>query len=364
MPAFLPVFSADFIEARARFSAACAGAGARVESLVNPEAGPGGEKLVTDAAWFGPPDATNVVVAISGTHGIEGLCGSGCQTAWIESGAYERLPRDSAVLFIHLINPYGVAWLQRETEEGVDLNRNFIDHERVYPRKPLYAEIHEALLCPDLEGPAFEVAQAKLDAVREEHGLMGYVGILLGGQYDEPTGMNYGGTGPTWSNRTLMAILQEHCSNATRVAVLDYHTGLGPYGHASVIVHSAADTEFAIRMCDWYGPSVSPVGSSDPDAASFIAETGKGCRTALPDAEVFPVTIEYGTYDMEREIDVVQRDLWLRNHGNRDSDIGRAIKADLLDYFYPNDVCWQELVLCRSHQVMRQAIQGLISDGN
>ncbi len=364
MSDFLSLFSAGYSEARQKFIAVCEVAGVSVKSFANPCAGPGGEELATDVVWFGNPKALRVVVMISGTHGLEGLSGSACQSGWIDSGAYRDLPENVAVLMIHAINPYGVAWLQRETEDGVDLNRNYIDHAADYPEKPLYAQLHEALLCPQREGPLYEQAQARLASFHEEHGQIGYIQAFLGGQYDYPKGMSYGGKAPVWSNRTLTAILQQYCRAAKHLAVLDYHTGLGPYGHATMIVHDVEEGELAGRIRDWYGPSVWAVGSADRAAKVYIAETGKGCQNALPGALVTPVTVEYGTYDMATEIDAIQRDLWLRNHGDPNSPIGRAIKAELVEYFYPDDAHWREIVLCRSGQVMQQAIGGLAGNAD
>ncbi len=358
----LSCFSDNHAGAREKFLTACARAHVGVSSVDSPQKGPAGEDLATDYAVFGDPDAARFIVVISGTHGLEGLTGAACQTGWIETTGYERLPDGVAVLHIHALNPYGMAWLQRETEEGVDLNRNFLEHGGQYPDRPRYAEIHDALLCREREGPAFEAAQAVLRAFREEHGQMGYIQALLGGQYDYANGMGFGGRAPVWSNRTLTSILHRCCAGATSVAVLDYHTGLGPYGHASIIVHDSPRSQLAHRMRGWYGPPVWAVGSGDPGAEDFIAETGKGCRAALPNAVVSAVTVEFGTLDMDREIDVMQRDLWLRNHGELDSNVGREIKAAIVAYFYPTDSYWRELVFVRSQQVIRQAAEGLTSD--
>ena len=35
------------------------------------------------------------------------------------------LPDDVAVLMIHLINPWGTAWMRRVNEDNIDLNRNY-----------------------------------------------------------------------------------------------------------------------------------------------------------------------------------------------------------------------------------------------
>jgi hypothetical protein len=51
---------------------------------------------------------------------------------------------------------------------------------------------------------------------------------VLGGQYDQPDGIFYGGTGPAWSNELIRRIIRENCGGAERVLFLDLHTGLGP----------------------------------------------------------------------------------------------------------------------------------------
>ena len=60
-------FSATYAEARDRFRAAAAAAGAALESLANPGKGPQDESLTTDAAWFGPKGAERALV-VAGVH--------------------------------------------------------------------------------------------------------------------------------------------------------------------------------------------------------------------------------------------------------------------------------------------------------
>jgi hypothetical protein len=88
-------------------------------------------------------------MTISSTHGVEGYCGSGFRwTGWQRLGA-AGLPSDTAVVMVHAINPYGFAWTRRVTEEGNDLNRNYVDHSRPYPLNEGYLEIAEWLIPKD-----------------------------------------------------------------------------------------------------------------------------------------------------------------------------------------------------------------------
>src|SRR3569623_177933 len=84
-------FSESYAEARGKFCRAAAEAGGAIRSWLNPNAhGPNGERLYLDTARFGPADATNMLVLISSTHGVEGHCGSGAQIAWLATGAAEE----------------------------------------------------------------------------------------------------------------------------------------------------------------------------------------------------------------------------------------------------------------------------------
>ena len=356
MPDLLSGFRDSYAEARFAFLDAAAGASFLI-SHVNPRRGPAEEELATDVAWIGPRDARRVLVLMSGTHGVEGLCGSACQVDWLRSPAPGRLPDGVAVLLIHLINPFGTAWEQRCTEDPVDLNRNFLDH-RLPPREtPLYDQLHPAFMCADPSGPAREAADAMIAAFRAEHGQQGYAQAIFGGQYSSPAGMNYGGRSACWSNRIFTAIATEHLGQAREIVFLDYHTGLGPYGYASLILFCNAGDPLHRRAEHWFGPTVMPVGG--PDVLPLLGHTGHGLATALPNASLTPVTVEFGTLDVETECKVVVDDLWLQNHGVRDSAEGRRIKRALVDFFYPPSTDWRELVALRSRQVIAASLAGL-----
>ena len=142
-------FSESYAEARPKFCSAAAAAGGAIRSWFNPKArGPNGELLYLDIARFGAADAPNMLVLIAGTHGVEGHCGSGAEIAWLRDGGPAKLPQDTGALLIHAINPYGFAWSRRVTEDNVDLNRNFVDHDKAYPKNDGYLALADAIL-PD-----------------------------------------------------------------------------------------------------------------------------------------------------------------------------------------------------------------------
>lgn len=221
--------SVDYAELRRRFRAAAGRAGAELTEYLHPLHGPAGEALATDVAYLGRRDAAKLMVLISGTHGVEGQFGSACQTAWLEENSPWGLPEDTAVLAIHLINPWGTAWSRRVNEDNVDLNRNFVDWQAGVPKNDGYAALHEALVCHEWEGSDRNKADEALAAAKQRPG--GHAGlapIVEAGQYDFPDGLFYGGAGPVWSNRTLNDILVTFAGQARHVVVFDLHTGAAP----------------------------------------------------------------------------------------------------------------------------------------
>lgn len=354
-------FSEDYAEARRRFLAACAAVGAKLRPYVNPERGPRAEELATDVAWIGPDDARVVLAAVSGTHGVEGFCGSAAQTDWLTHGGPDRLPRGMAMLLIHAINPHGFAWLRRVTEDGVDLNRNHIDFAQPLPANPEYSELADALVPTELSGPVLEAAEAKLAAWRAKRGEQAYRLARSGGQYTHPDGHCYGGSKPTWSRIATEAIIAD-CALARRdaVAVIDFHTGLGPFGYGEPICDHAPDSIGAKRARTWYGDSV---GMPVLGTSSSVPLTGHSRETwvRLIGEQVVYITLEFGTYSMDRTLTVLRGDYWLHGRGpvDWDTEETRRIKADIRKHFFPDTEDWKEMVLFRSRQVLRQAQAGL-----
>src|ERR1700739_3656646 len=118
------LFSRSYAEARQKFLNAASRLGLQAESHVLPIPGASGETLAMDVVLQGPADASNMLVVISGVHGVEGFSGSAVQTGMLQLDVSQRADalRDTAVLYVHAINPFGFSHLRRVTQENVDLN--------------------------------------------------------------------------------------------------------------------------------------------------------------------------------------------------------------------------------------------------
>ena len=352
-------FSATYAEARERFLAAATAAGATIKSRTNPNKGPDGGTLSTDMAWFGPRDPERALVLVSGTHGVEGFCGSGAQVGWIEGGGPSRLPAGMGVLVIHAINPHGFAWLRRVTEDNVDLNRNFIDFAKPLPQSPAYDEIAAAVCPKDWSDAGRAAADKVLDAYAAKHGQFGLQAAISGGQYKYADGLFYGGKGPTWSRRTLFDFTERHLGRARQVALIDFHTGLGPYGHGELICPHPVESPITSRSEAWFGKEMTVPARGNSSSAVIVGTLGQGLQTALPRTEVTDIGLEYGTQPPKDVISALRADNWLHLHGDLNSAQGRDIKRKIRDAFYQDHDDWKDMILARALDVIGRTADNL-----
>ncbi|WP_458368915.1 DUF2817 domain-containing protein [Pseudomonas mandelii] len=350
---------------REQFLAAATAAGATLSEYPHPLKGPFGEPLSTDVAVLGDPGAKRLLIALSGTHGVEGFYGSGCQIKWMQELGKRSLPADVAVVMIHLINPWGTAWLRRVNEDNIDLNRNHLNFERPLPDNQAYAALHDIYAFTELRGPERERADALLDGQIREHGWPAVMSIVEGGQHSHPDGLFYGGLAPSWSNRTLHEILQTHVAHAEVAMCFDLHTGAGEYGHPMLLTITEAAYPALPDAQAIYGPWLyTLLTGADTLSETGVAATATGYTSqalinALPQVKLMPFVIECGTYpgpDVHRHL---RDDHWLHLHGNPSNAVGREIKLNLLEQFYPADSDWQAMVWLRTWQIWERALSAL-----
>lgn len=355
-------FSSSYAEAREKFLEAVALGGGEVESFRHPSAGPGGEELAADAAWFGPPDASRVLVLTSAVHGVEGYCGSGAQVDWLRREEFKALPADTSVLMIHAVNPYGFAWTRRTNEDNVDLNRNWIDFSKPLPQNPAYLELAESLCPAEWSPEAQERTAREMDewqALRGAQGWSDFRQAVTQGQYTHPLGLFFGGAEPSWSRRTQTAILQKFLARAKRVGIIDYHTGLGPFGYAErLTLFPPEDPKFK-RAAAWFGADVTSTKSGTSASKDISGDNLTGSAALLSHVEFTAIGFEVGTAPTPQVLQALRADAWLHAYGDPLSEQGRQIKAQIRAAFYCETDCWKGMVAGQSLLACRQALAGL-----
>lgn len=352
-------FSASYAEAREKFRGGAATVGARLATCRHGEHGPRGEELATEIARLGPVDAPRVLVTISAVHGVEGFCGSAIQTGWFESGLAREMPPHTALVAIHAINPHGFAWLRRVTETNIDLNRNFVDFSQPLPRNPAYDALH-GFACPrEWTEESRVTADAAFAAYAGQHGAAALQKAISGGQYSHPDGIFYGGTHATWSRHALTGILARELASARQVAIVDFHTGLGPYGNGEAIVSHRPGSPGFERARQWYGDRVTSTALGSSSSADVAGDCLVGIEEAFPGLTQTGITLEFGTVPLREIFDAIRADNWLHLHGTLDSPAGHAIKEQIRAAFYCDRADWKSMVFEQGAEVLRKALTGL-----
>lgn len=353
-------FSADYASARERFRSAAARAAAATTSYSLPDhRGPGGEDLTLDVARLGDVRAQSALLLIAGTHGVEGLAGSGCLVGLLEDRLHEALPKSGCLLLLHAINPYGFAWLRRVTEDGVDLNRNFVDFSKPLPSSEAYERLHDWLVPKGWEGEIRRAADAALAVYAQQHGMGALQAAITGGQYTRPGGLFYGGARETWSARMLFRVLREVLpATVRRLAVLDLHTGLGPPAYGEPIL-DAGDSQARERALRWYGPDVRDLAAGESVSARLTGTMARGIERARPDLELTFIGLEFGTRPVTDVLTALRGDHWLHLHGGAHAAAAAHIRQEMREAFYSDSAAWQAAVYGRAADLAFRALRGL-----
>lgn len=348
-------FSSGYPAARARFCEAAQRCNAATFSLPITARGPGNEALSIDIAWLGAADARRVLVHVSGIHGVEAYAGSATQLRILAS--QPPLPADGALVLVHVLNPYGMAWLRRANEHNVDLNRNFLPEDSAWTgAPPLYRRLDQLLNPPSLPARDGFVPRLAMHGLR--HGVNRVKQAIAHGQHHYPRGLFYGGAELQPGPRVFCTWLRAHLAAAESVFVIDMHTGLGAHGESTLI------TEPGLHAAPWsrLGAALGKNLQGSPDApATYTVRGGFGSALPrlLPRSEINCVVQEIGTWSPLRVLHALREENRWHHHG--DGGIDHASKRILLEALCPASPTWRKAAVAHGDELTRRAAHWLFN---
>lgn len=356
-----PLFLTDYAAARARFLQATQAVGAEIWSVAHPRLGLHSEPLFMDFAWVGPRDASKVLVSLSGTHGVEGICGSACQAAWLERAAGQGtiLPPDCAIFWVHAVNPYGFSWLRRVDHEHIDINRNAIDPAAPRPSNPDYEKVHDLLLPMRWDAQQARAIFESLQTLMAQMGTRAATRAITGGQYTHPNGLFFGGQKTSWSCEVLQREAEQHLQAARVVAVLDHHTGLGPSGHTEIICRHAVDSQALSLAKQWWGADMTTTELGESESEVIDGNVRMAFTRWCPQALVVSAALEVGTQTPQQVLAALIGDHWLHQRGLPVSTQGDAIRAQVKDAFFVDTAPWRRQSVTTSLNLYANTLRGL-----
>ena len=347
----LPMFSADYFEARDRFRH-LAGERALALPLSVRDAR---ESLSIDVAWLGGRDARRILLVTSGLHGVEGFAGSAVQCTVLRNAP--DIAAGCALVLVHALNPWGFARLRRVNESNVDLNRNFVPAGERHAGAPALYRALDPLLNPRSppRRDAFAL-RAALDALRLGVGACRQA--IAEGQYELERGLFYGGRALEQGPALFLDWLRGALPHAERLLVLDLHTGLGPFGMqtllaepdmpAARVAHFAACLDARIQ---------GGAGASDPGGFAARGSLAGAIRESMAHARPEFFTVEYGTCSGLRLLHALREENRCHHYG--DATLEHPAKARLKEAFAPASPRWRRSVVTAGDALVRAAVRAL-----
>lgn len=321
----------------------------------------------TIKSYFFPPagKAENLLILISGTHGIEAFTGSAVQRYLLE-----QTPRHqkTAVLMIHGLNLYGFKNFRRVNENNIDLNRNFVlDRSSFQSDDSQYGNLNEFLNPAQPPRTGFIqhmlfIGKAVVNIVR--HSIETLRIAILKGQYSYPKGIFYGGDRVQAQAGLLEALIEEYIRGRShqKIFLIDLHTGYGERGRLHLLAGKAADPN-SRALARIFGESEIDFA----DKKNFYAVQGELLTyfitkiTAKTSSEITGVTFEYGTLDSQKTTGSIEslRRVILENqnfHHPAKAEAAKEIHNLYREMFYPSDVEWRQQVLQQTDEKMKKVL--------
>jgi hypothetical protein len=351
------LFSPDYTTARERFRDAATRAGAAVHTLGLAAQGPRGEALSIDIAWLGTPKPRRVFLHTSGMHGVEAYTGSAVQLALL--GAVPPCGDEDALILVHVLNPFGMAWLRRTNEGNVDLNRNFlVNGEAFSGAPPLYAALDPLLNPPS--PPMHDGFRVRAAAAAMRYGFHRVKQAIAEGQYEYPKGLFYGGRELQAGPRALGEWIKAHLREAQYVFTLDLHTGLGRRGTDTLILERDVAASSPAALCAAFARTL-----VDPHRPS-VAYTVRGSFGAalphwLPGTRLDFLLQEIGTCPPLHVIHALREEN--RWHFFGDGSIVHPAKERLREALCPAAVAWRQQAIARGVTAARTAAKWAFGEG-
>ena len=346
----LECFSLTYESARDRFSNSARDAGARLDQLELDLSGPNQEKLTINTAWLGAERPERVLLHTSGLHGVEGFVGSAIQVQLLRQPP--ELSDTDALVLVHGINAYGMAWLRRVNEGNVDLNRNFLSSTEPYQGAPDGYHKLNTLLNPESPPLGLELFYLRVVWCILRYGFANLKQAVAGGQYHYPKGLFFGGRKLEQSPTLLLDWLKSNLGRAERIGAIDVHSGLGKYGVDALLVFHSPETEPFKILQDRLGNRVTP---HDPGSVAYRIKGSflEALEREIPQANWTCILQEFGTLHVLRVLKALREENRWHHYGQKE-ELDHPAKQRLLQAFCPDDDRWRRGILTRGRKLVNK----------
>ncbi len=351
-------------ECRARFRWAVAAAGLPHTAHPLAALGPEGQTLTIDLTWAGADRPERALLVLSGVHGVEGFVTSAMQVDLVERLDRAVLPADMAIVVVHSVNPWGMAWGRRQDDAGVDLNRNWQRSEHDPEANEDYAVVHP-LACPDTPGlPDVDTVVAEAMTLAEDWGFDRVRDAITQGQYTHSDGLHYGGAETREANIALEVIARERLAGVQRLFTLDLHTGHGPRGELTLLSDQPPGSDQDRFLREVARPVRVEATVANPDATTGPkrGQIANGIGAFLgPDVTAYATSAEVGTADDMEQLVATYLESWVHRHGDRSDPVHAAAAWRYRCCFTVDDPAWEAAALAGGTALLDRAVASVVA---
>lgn len=311
-------------------------------------------KLFTDAIYIPQQsiDKKRLLIITSGIHGVEAFTGSAIQIEFLRNTLSKELLKKMGILIVHVINPYGFYFKRRVSENNVDLNRNFSGNKKLFTKHSKAYEQFSSFLNPQHPLKVSFLSNSKLFAQSlwklAQHGKKNLAQVAVGGQYQSPKGIYYGGQKLEPNVPLIKKLFLSTAKDYQRLVHIDLHTGYGKRGQLHFFSnHKAANTDGFDELFAGFKIDL----GSDKDFYKTTGSFDYFSMNLFPNKKIIPMTFEFGTMDSQT---IMGGFYSLRNmiYENQGFHFGYANERsqklahkDFMEMFNPSDQQWRSAVV-------------------
>lgn len=310
-------------------------------------------------------NSEQLLIISSGLHGIEGFVGSAIQREILQQfNKQKNLKKD--ILFIHALNPWGMAHRRRTNEDNIDLNRNFSSDRKLFLNKNNeYLQITDFLNPYDkVDLGFFSRISFFTDAIKLiiKYSIETLRKSILLGQYSVPKGLYYGGGEVSELQIHIDKLLDTDLAQYKKILWIDLHTGYGAKEKLHLLLDESA-SESAKQTQKYFTNTQIDFGDqknfykSSGDLVNYLVSKSKTQH------EINAIVFEYGTMDSQKTLGSIEslRRMVLENQGAHfgyQNDASEAEVKNLFeDMFFPQSEQWKSSILIQTQKLILPLVQ-------
>jgi predicted deacylase len=310
-----------------------------------------------------------ILVITTGQHGAEGIVGSAILKLFLKEYLFRLDPQDTGLLLVHAINPWGMEHNRRVNPNNVDLNRNFLSGETTFTQagNQSYRQLN-TFFNPkhSLRGGigAKMKFYSRLIRILFSPGEAVLRAGFLGGQYEFPQGVYFGGQQIEEETRVMMRLLREVVQEYSHILHLDMHSGYGPRYQMS-LVNSTLEPRSSqeLQQAFYYPLAVSTTPdefySMQGDMIEWLYQL---VQNEFPEKQLFATAFEFGTFGDTllaglRSLRAIISENQLYWHGAASDGAARKARTEFSELFCPTEKSWRE----KAVEDARKAFEGILS---